>query len=279
MTTSSQRLQPVIDLVGGARRPLGRILMWGELRHQLLTALEQLSGVDGSLLSVGDDPRGWIELCQHWRLVVEDKAMRHGALDVTAGVDVTDFVGTVLVGYAAVMQRLENPGLQLVELWCSGQLRRIPIDRPAVHDVDCSCAVFSETVAAATAAGCGVDMWARWADEPSVWIGFRGLLGPHVVRVADGVARPWGGGGPADGRVAWGFRGAGPSRLAHGILVEVLGGEPDGDLADRFAREVVAAASAEHTAAFRFTYVEQWLRDVAQVPRRRFQFGRRRRWR
>lgn len=267
MTTSSQRLQPVIDLAGGDRRPLGRILMWGELRHQLLTALEQLSGVAGSLLSVGADPRGWIELCQHWRLVVEDKAIRHGALDVT------DFVGTVLVGYAAAMQRLENPGLHLVELWCSGRLGRIPIDRPAVHDVDCSCAVFSETVAAATDAGRGVDMWAKWADEPFAWIGFRGLLGPHMVRVANGVAQPWAAGGPADGGVAWGFRGAGPSRLAHGILADVLGVEPAGDLADRFAREVIAAASAEHTAAFRFTYVERWLRDSSEGPLRRFQFG------
>lgn len=264
MAVLSERMKPIIDRVGGDR-PLGRLLLWGELRHQLLSALERLSGTSGSLTGLGDDPRTWMDLCQHRRLQVEDSP--GSTADVHAA---------VLAGYAMAIRRLIHPHTKTIDLRCRGRFIRHDLDAIETHDVDCPCAVFDQTYVAACQAADGIDPWARFAAEAKVWVGYHGLLHPHVVYVERGAPTPW----PADDATpfAWGYRGAGPSLLAQSILVDMVGPRVESALVDRFAREVVGQATESQPAVFRSSDIDRWIRSSASRPggRRRWPWGRRR---
>jgi hypothetical protein len=235
----------VLDAMGEAA-PLGRLLTYAEQRYWLLSAIELLGqeqfGTDGTVAAVGARPEDWAESVQTWRLYVEKIADAHQALAV-ANSPAGEYVATVLAACSVAISRLANPSLQYTDLWCSGQLRRVYIGRAEKHSFQCACGLFDETVRLLEDAANGEDPWRRWSGEPRIWLGLRGLCGPHVVRLIHGVPSSLeevSGLGHAEAVFDWGCVGRGTSQLAQALLDDAMGEMVEADLAERFATEVVA---------------------------------------
>jgi len=256
------------------RSPLWRMLCYGEIAHWLLDALDALDALDGRpgggavrLAHVGPRPSAWGELCQQWRTGAEHAALAAGTLDEPGR---HHYACTVMAAYATAFSRLDRPGLKVVELWCGGRLTRLDLGRPALHGPSCACALFVRVLRQLEAVAAGADPFAELATRGLVWLGRRGLCGPHVVEVRGGRPAPLENvlGGPhgAVARFGWGYVGERPMLLARLLLARATGREPSDGLAAAFAWQVVARLGHEFTLDVQA--VRNWEHNAPITPAR-----------
>lgn len=256
-------MSPVADYFGGlleetgADTALGRMLVYGEQRFWLLTALDVLTVREGGHLVASSSPEEWSALCQKWRLAVEDTARLVGGHETRSS-----YVVTVLAAAANAFLRIERPSVRFADLWCDGTAQRVEIGRAIPHGWHCACMVFDDAVASLEAAGRGENPWTMWAPstESKAWAGLMGLCGHHVVRLVHGVAtslEEHAGFGHRSTVFEWGALGRPASWLGAAIL-EDAGAEADEATTYRFTKEVLLGIPGDQQFVLVGSEVAEW---------------------
>ena len=255
----------VLELVGPAT-PLGLTIAHADDRYDLLRGLRQLVG-DARIAATAPEPAAWAELCREAKLLVESAAERVGRRDAEVEERGT-YMATVLTAHWAAMRRLGRPGMSVVEVRCRGEMRRVSLGKRTAHGARCSCLLLDETVAVLDGASAGLQPWGRYAGAALIWLGMRGLVGMHVIRLRHGVPTALEDSVPVDPvtgdryRFEWGYRGARPSRLAQAVLADAMDREladVSPELADRFVMDVVITMHGGQGFVLYQSRVDEWL--------------------
>ena len=257
--------ESILGIVG-ADTALGRMIAYSDMRYDFVPAIDQLVGTD-RIERAGDSPADWAELCKEARVRIE--AVVAHSRETVAGInDRHVYMTAVLNAHWTAMRRLVHPTMSVVEVDCRGVTRRVRLGKRTTHGERCSCQLLDETVGALEAATSGLSTWARFEAEPLMWLGMRGLLAPHVVRLRHGVPTHLEdsiGTDPVSGyrfRVEWGYRGPRPARLAQALLADTLGMAPaqiDSKIADRFVIEVVSTFQNGQGFLLAQGQIDEWL--------------------
>ena len=245
--------------------PLGRLLRYGESRYWLLTALEASAGA-GMVVSLGDDTESWEFICQEWRIQLETHARLLGGRDaVTAGNDF--FRATLVAAFAIALRRLSRPSLQYVELWCTGEVRRIELlEANENHGPHCACQVLNDTLFELEEVVHGLDPWVKWAvpGEPKVWAFLHGLRGPHIVRLVYGVPTSLedvaGFDRMPDPPFTWGMPGGSTYLAAAALLEDLTGDRPEPEMWERFGDTVLCAFEPGQQFVLTASDVLEWMK-------------------
>jgi hypothetical protein len=178
------------------------------------------------------------------------------------------YVSTVLAAHATALSRLERPAQRFAELWCTGQPRRVEIGKIVAHQERCLCVLFSLTLNELEKASGGEELWQPWGVEQKVWIGHRGLAGPHVVRLIHGVPsslEEHAGFGHTDAVFDWGVRTSGSSELARAILNDAVGEMPDIEVSESFVSDVVTSWPEGRPFMLACSEVHDWYNEALRA--------------
>ena len=241
-----------------------RLLRYGEQRYWFLTSLES-SGGTGTVEGVGLTPEGWEYFCQQWRIQLETQARLRDATEVVAAGH-EFFRATLVAAFATAFRRLTRPGLKYVELWCTGEVRRIKLlEANENHGTHCACQIFNDTLFELEEVAQGLDPWIKWAvpGEPKVWALLHGMCGPHVVRLVHGAPSSLedatGFGHTPESPFAWGMPNGATYLLAAALIEDATGERQDPEVWERFGNTILCAFEPGQQFVVTFSDVADWL--------------------